>query len=253
MFKKKQITIVTISYNMAHELKMTIKSVLDQTLSDFEYVIIDGGSSDSSVDIIRMYEKKAEEKGVAFRWVSEKDRGIYDAMNKGLDYSTGQWVNFMNAGDKFHDNTVLENILDYLSPHNDVVYGNTLYSNNEMKWVKYPRNLKTFYKGMPFCHQSCFVQMVHLKEFGFSDKYKIAGDLDLFLKLYKKKLSFLYCDLLISEFDRSGVSNSQWYTALNENYLVIKDNAPETMFFWFLNVGLSLLKRNIKKILRIKK
>lgn len=100
-----KISVVTVCYNAADTIEKTMLSVLNQTYHDIEYIIIDGGSTDGTVEIIRKYADR-----IAY-WVSEPDKGIYDAMNKGIKVATGEWINFMNAGDEFYDKNVLTNIL----------------------------------------------------------------------------------------------------------------------------------------------
>lgn len=100
-----KISIITVVYNGAKSIEKTIHSVLNQTYKNIEYIIIDGGSTDNTIDIIKKYE------GQFFYWVSEPDKGIYDAMNKGLDAASGEWINFMNCGDSFFNNEVLSNFI----------------------------------------------------------------------------------------------------------------------------------------------
>ena len=100
------ISVVTVSYNAVDTIERTILSVLNQTYSDIEYIIIDGGSTDGTVDLIKKYADKIT------YWVSEPDQGIYDAMNKGIDVATGEWINFMNSGDSFYRQDVLSSLFD---------------------------------------------------------------------------------------------------------------------------------------------
>ena len=104
------ISIVTVSYNAVLTIEQTILSVINQTYPNVEYIIIDGGSTDGTVDIIKKYEDK-----IAY-WVSEPDKGIYDAMNKGVVVATGEWINFMNAGDIFTDGDVIDKYLQLIIP-----------------------------------------------------------------------------------------------------------------------------------------
>ena len=97
-------TIITINYNNGKELRRTIESVINQTLTDFEHVVIDGGSTDDSISIIKEYADRID------FWISERDKGVYNAMNKGLSHAHGEYVNFMNSGDSFYSPTVLEEI-----------------------------------------------------------------------------------------------------------------------------------------------
>lgn len=114
------ISVVTVSYNTVATIEQTILSVINQTYPNIEYIIIDGGSTDGTIEIIKKYENR-----IHF-WISEPDNGIYDAMNKGIDKATGQWINFMNAGDCFHDNKVLESLFGENNYDNCIaIYGNT--------------------------------------------------------------------------------------------------------------------------------
>ena len=112
---KPLISIITVVFNGEKYLEETIQSVINQTYSNVEYIIIDGGSSDGTLDIIKKYEERID------YWVSEKDRGIYDAMNKGIDVASGKWLNFMNGGDEFYDNKVIENIFKNCSYEDEYV------------------------------------------------------------------------------------------------------------------------------------
>ena len=126
------ISVVTICYNAKNDLEKTILSVLSQTYQDIEYIIIDGGSTDGTVDIIHKYSERL------FYWISEPDKGIYDAMNKGMDRATGSWINFMNAGDTFCDNEVIKNIFGYndLSDYS-VIYGDCYVSKlNQLQYYR---------------------------------------------------------------------------------------------------------------------
>jgi glycosyltransferase involved in cell wall biosynthesis len=108
-----KITIITVVHNGGKTLDQTMHSVFNQTYNNIEYIVIDGASSDNTLDIVKIYDEKiknGEFSNVTFRWISELDNGIYDAMNKGIDLATGEWINFMNAGDVFCDNFVLNNI-----------------------------------------------------------------------------------------------------------------------------------------------
>lgn len=195
------ISIITVSYNAKDFIKDTIESVINQRYKYFEYILIDGGSTDGTVDIIKMYLPYIS------YFVSESDEGIYDAMNKGVVAAKGDWVIFMNAGDRFVNSEVLSAILfSTIDKNAAVIYGNTI--------AKYPWGnclLKSnfFSKkdiNLPFCHQSTFVRNSLIKKAPFDLSYKVAADYNFFYTLYRQGHKFHYCNLSIALYDAIGFS-----------------------------------------------
>ncbi|KAA6350181.1 PGL/p-HBAD biosynthesis glycosyltransferase [termite gut metagenome] len=230
------ISIVTVSYNAVTTIEETILSVINQTYPNIEYIIIDGGSTDGTVDIIKKYQDK-----IAY-WVSEPDKGIYDAMNKGIDRATGEWVNFMNAGDYFYDNNIIASIyfssvLDNIS----VLYGNTLliYENKkELQDVK-PSRIFSKYKYMPSCHQSIFCRILYVKTLKFNTSYKIAADLDFFYRLYKINHNYLYFHSIIACYDVvDGISSKQYRQTYKEIIQIKHSYLIYLAFIVFFNLKL---------------
>lgn len=205
-----KVTIITVAYNAISTIEQTILSVINQTYSNIEYIIIDGGSTDGTVDIIKKYVNKIT------YWISESDKGIYDAMNKGIKVSTGVWVNFMNCGDIFHDQDVVSAIMEYELSHYLVIYGKTLMKYRWGKYIVTPVNLSVLSVRMPFCHQSTFVKSSFLKEHMFNLNYKIAADYKLFYSIYMDHPnSFFYYPNIISEYDSVyGISS----VSVKKNY-----------------------------------
>ena len=117
-------SIITVNYNNREGLKRTIESVIHQTFRDFEFIVIDGGSTDSSAEVLKAYDEHIS------YWVSEKDNGIYDAMNKGIRKATGDYLNFMNSGDCFYDDDVLRNVTAYASDA-DIITGRDYHFSEE--------------------------------------------------------------------------------------------------------------------------
>jgi glycosyltransferase involved in cell wall biosynthesis len=193
------ISIITVVYNGASTLEQTILNIINQTYKNIEYIIIDGGSTDGSVDIIKKYEDKIT------YWVSEPDKGIYDAMNKGIKLATGDWINFMNSGDCFYDNSVVFSILPYLSENNDVLYGDTILKNCKKKFKQY--SLSKLKRHMPFCHQSCFVKSDIYQNCYFDLTYKYCADYKFFYNLYINGYKFARLPLIIVTYDENGVSS----------------------------------------------
>ena len=118
--KENLISVITVCYNAENNLERTILSVLNQTYSNIEYIIIDGGSTDGTIDLIKKYADKIT------YWQSETDKGIYDAMNKGIQKATGEWINFMNAGDLFSSTTILQQMSDAIKPGTRILRGNII-------------------------------------------------------------------------------------------------------------------------------
>lgn len=195
-------TIVTVTYNAGELLQKTIKSITSQSLKDFEYIIIDGNSSDSTIDIIKSHA------GSITSWISESDSGIYDAMNKGIRRASGQWINFMNAGDTFTDSHVLEKVARSASVEADVLYGDRYYLKNDKKTFQKAKDISTIFERMPFGHQSTFVKSSVLKKHEFNQTYKFAADYNLLMTLFTKKYQFQKLDIAICDFLAGGQSES---------------------------------------------
>lgn len=192
--------VITVCWNAVNLIEETIKSVLSQTYQDVKYLIIDGGSTDGTVDIIKKYEDKLT------YWVSEPDNGIYDAMNKGLTVArsianktlnplpltldpNNCWVNYMNAGDTFAGNSVLEEIfsINAIGEEKLVVGGhaNLVYKNKID--VLYAQSPDAVRHQLPYCHQSAFVKLLlNGDPWSFETKYKIAADYKVFYDIYYK-------------------------------------------------------------------
>ena len=221
------ISVVTICYNAKNDLEKTILSVLSQTYQDIEYIIIDGGSTDSTVDIIHKYSERL------FYSISEPDKGIYDAMNKGMDRATGSWIIFMNAGDTFCDNEVIKNIFGYndLSDYS-VIYGDCYVSKlNQLQYLK-ASNMKKVHVQMPFCHQSSFIRKTRLR---FSIDLKIAADYQMIYEYYRMNgiSSFLYISKPISVFDATGISTTN-NNLLQKEYGIVYKRARNAYYYIYL-------------------
>lgn len=196
-----KLSVVTVCYNDCVNLEKTINSVISQDYADFEYIVIDGGSTDGTMDILKKYEDF-----IAFS-ISERDKGIYDAMNKSLKYVTGTWVLFLNAGDTFIASNTLSDIFDYRFDSDiDVVYGNTI-SVSPIGRVKcIARDLPPFGRTMPFVHQSVIVRVDVLKRYKFDISYRLLADMNLFYNLFRDGIRFLHIPVFISYYENGGAS-----------------------------------------------
>ncbi len=210
-----KISIITVVYNGQKYLKETIESIISQTYDNIEYIIIDGGSTDGTIDIIKKYQNKIK------YWVSEKDEGIYHAMNKGIEIATGEYTNFMNAGDKFFQQDVLENISKELNT--DLVYGNhAVYSDNPNEYSNVDVKNNNGIRNIPYCHQSVFIKTNILKNNKFDLKYKIAADYNQYLKLKYQNISMKHIPFTISLYLDGGFSSVQRENLINEYYNITK-------------------------------
>jgi glycosyltransferase involved in cell wall biosynthesis len=190
---------VTVVFNSEKIVEGTLLSVLEQSYQNYEYIVIDGGSTDNTLNIIKKYSDSIK------TLVSEKDFGIYDAMNKSIQYIKGDYVCFMNAGDYFFNKDVIKNIFDNCMCA-DVVYGDvdTLYNNFSI--VKKAGKLSLLWSGMQFCHQSAFVKSSFLRLTPFNVENKISADLEFFYAMYLSGRSFNYTNTVISRVTIGGVS-----------------------------------------------
>lgn len=193
-------SIITINYNNCEGLRQTIESVVNQTFKDFEYVIIDGGSTDGSVDIIKLYADK-----IAY-WVSEPDKGIYNAMNKGILKAHGEYLNFMNSGDCFYDNDVLKKILQNLDC--DFVTGKTYYEGGVHGFYKNDVTMLDFFKGS-LDHQATFIKKELFTNKLYDESFKIISDWIFFVeKLIFENATFHNTDIIVCKFESGGISMS---------------------------------------------
>ena len=234
------ISVVTVCYNAADTIEKTMLSVLNQTYHDIEYIIIDGGSTDGTVEIIRKYADR-----IAY-WVSEPDKGIYDAMNKGIKVATGEWINFMNAGDGFVDEGVIEKLFQNRTIDTvGVVFGDTLFIHkSKQKIVKFGDD--PHHKIMPSCHQSIFCRRNLLVSNPFDLRYKIAADYNFFFQLKQRKVEFQYIQLVVAIYDATDGISSRNVWRTQKEMMTIERNC---LFIYFIRIGLLGLKLCIKKVL----
>ncbi len=201
--KMPKLSIITVNLNNAVGLEKTIRSVISQTFSDYEYIIIDGGSTDGSVEVIKKYADKIT------YWVSEPDKGIYNAMNKGIKVAKGEWLYFLNSGDRLYDDSVLEKIFSSNIEKYDFVYGNVkrIPSNNVYAGeFTYEKLL-----NQNIAHQSVFQKKKLFKEIGkYDEKYKIAADYAFNIRAFEKLYSHVYLPIIIAEYDENGLSSTNF-------------------------------------------
>lgn len=207
-----KISIISVVFNAKSTVNETILSILRQTYRHLEYIIIDGGSDDGTVDIIKQYRQK-----VSF-WCTKKDNGIYDAMNNGLNHATGDFVIFINSGDILYSPNTISDVVDKITDINSVYYGNAMYVNKASK--------NTTWRGGPFskyrlsktniCHQTIFYPKIIYDNHRYNLKYKLFADWVYNMQIHSLT-RFKYIDLNISYYDDMGVS------AVNNDYIFKKE------------------------------
>lgn len=236
------ISVITVCYNAEKELEQTILSVINQTYKNIEYIIIDGGSSDSSIDIIKKYNSKIS------YWISESDNGIYDAMNKGIKIATGIYISFMNAGDCFYSLTTIEEISKYLSINRpDIIYGNANFIYEWGMKMKIPYPIETLNKRMAFCHLASLVKTTLMKQELFDTSFKISSDYNFLYHQFKARKQFLYIPICIANFDAVfGISSRNYFLARKENAII---NGSINSISWKIECLKIRITYFIKKIL----
>lgn len=201
------LSIITINYNNALGLKRTIDSVINQTYTDLEYIVIDGGSVDESVEVIKEFGNK-----ISF-WLSEPDKGIYNAMNKGILKAEGEFLLFLNSGDCLIDEDVLELVFSQNQESFDIISGNLnqVFPNGKHKLARMPDFINAKYLYNRFLsHPSSFIKRSLFEKYGlYNENYKIAGDHAFFVKAFLTgSIKYHHIDVVITNYSMDGVSSN---------------------------------------------
>lgn len=217
-------TIITINYNNGKELRNTIESVIKQTFRDVEYIVVDGGSTDNSVEVIKEYADRID------FWISERDKGVYNAMNKGLSHAHGEYVNFMNSGDSFYSPRVLEDIDRQISDA-DILFGNVFnpVSGKRYGGIKAGSEV-TFLtlKKEILCHQGTFYRRAIFDRHPYDESLKLIAD----WKVNVQAIVFDNCnvkvvDTVVANYDLTGMSSTQSKLHAEERQRVMSELFPE--------------------------
>lgn len=217
-----KITIITANYNSGKTLKKTIESVLNQTYELVEYIIIDGKSTDNSLEIIESYLDKFKDKGYEYKWISEKDKGIFNAMNKGIEMAKGDIIGIIGADDWYETETLKLVAREFKKDSNiDMVYG-LLRRVKLGKFYDVIGNYNSYGKGQ---HPTVFIKKEIFNKVGkFDEKYNIAADSDFLLKIKKIKLKYIFIDKILVNFSMEGVSNKKYLATRLEDLEVCYKN-----------------------------
>lgn len=245
---EKTLTVVTVAYNAEEHIEKTILSVVEQKFGDFEYIVIDGNSTDDTMSIVRKYEDKIDQ------IVSEPDKGIYDAMNKAIDLAHGEWILFMNSNDWFADADVLSDVFSGDNSDADFIYGSHKFYNG-VKTVEVPlRPLSSMWKRIAFSHQSLFSRTHIMKEYKFNLEKQIVADYDFYFRCYSEGKRFKKVNRPVSVISGGGFSSTSFYQRTKERWLVVRAYAPSmkvNTFYFFLFVW-GLVPSKFKSLARKK-
>ncbi|RIA10276.1 glycosyltransferase involved in cell wall biosynthesis [Flavobacteriaceae bacterium MAR_2010_72] len=238
---KVKLSIITINYNNLKGLERTMPSVLAQRYEPLEYLVIDGGSTDGSTAYIA-----SQEAALAY-WVSEPDKGVYHAMNKGINKAKGEYLLFLNSGDTFYSQDALSHFKPYLTPTNsfDLLYGD-LNVISEKEWIKtYPETLEfSYFVKDTLPHPATLIKRSCFRDFLYDEHLKIASDWKFFmLGICKKKFSYQYINTIIANFYLDGISSRSPALVKLERDQVLQREFALSFNFYRLN---QYLKRAIK-------
>ena len=243
---KPVISIITVVKNRRDTFVNTVRSVLSQTYSNYEYIVIDGLSTDGTLDVIRDNDTNID------YWISEKDEGIYDAMNKGLRVCRGEWMLMLNSDDTLSTNNILADVAEHLArSHADVVHGdiNVHYPSGRTR-INIPLETKYLKKTMCLNHGGCFInRSIHVRKF-YDTSFRFAADYDLLLWAYLNGHKFEYINKTIIEYSAGGVSGTPNYGNL-EAYKIWKSyfGRPKASFLYIKDQAPKIIKVPIKKTL----
>ncbi len=217
-----RLSIITVNLNNKDGLRKTIDSVVSQTFQDFEWIVIDGGSTDGSKELLEQYADHFS------YWVSEPDKGIYNAMNKGIKKAQGEYLQFLNSGDWLVDKTALERCF----AHNfsaDIAYGDLYFCNGAEKEVcHYPQSVSfRFFYLSSIGHPTSFIKRSILRETLYDEGLKIVSDWKFFLVQAMRSKRFEHIDEIVCCFDTKGISSVNPDLANQERQRVIREIVPE--------------------------
>ncbi len=223
-----KVTVATVCFNSKDTIEKTIRSVLEQTYEETEYLIIDGASTDGTLDIIRSFENDPR-----IRIVSESDKGLYDAMNKAADMATGDYIVYMNSGDVFASKDAIKDVSTYLDGRNELVYGDVIRIKDKGQILEKYRSRFTpkalVLQGKMMCHQSMFTGCDIMREYRFNTERSITADYDFLVRMLHDKRILKHADVTVSIVDNiEGISSSvvNMDTMREQDDISLRENFP---------------------------
>ena len=247
-----KISIITVCYNAESCIEKAVQSVIGQTYKNFEYIVIDGQSTDQTLAIVNKY------KGNISKIISEKDTGIFDAMNKGVNYSTGDIIYFLNSDDYFYDFNILEKIDQefFKNPSTDLLNGkvvvDTGIKNYDKSAFTAPCKTKKDLSRHGLCHQRVFVKRYLFEKYGlFNTKYKICADFDWLMKVFNSSVEIKFADYFIAHFYPYGLSSKERNGRIKETLTIIFKNVSLVEFLYFCLINFVRIPKKLVSFLYI--
>lgn len=235
------ISIITSTLNSEATLIDTIESILNQTYNNIEYIIIDGNSIDDTVDIIRSYEYKFKNKGIIFKWVSEPDNGIYDAMNKGIVMAQGSIIGILNSDDWYSVDAISEIVRTNKGKSYSIISGRknkVNFKKQVLDTIQNKKNIKkNIHKTMPLNHPATFVHKTIYEDVGiFDTQYKLSADYDFIFRAYNAGATFLFTDEVIVNMRNTGSTYQlkNIFITAKEDHEIRKKNKIKLAYFYYL-------------------
>lgn len=255
------VSIITVSFNSENTIKDTIESVLNQSYESIEYVIVDGNSTDNTLEIIKSYKKEFERRSISYLWVSEPDQGIYDAMNKGLKMVNGELIGILNSDDWYTKEAVRVVVQKNNSNVYSIISGKKNKVNFQKEILKTLDNKKDIkkyiHKTMPINHPATFVHKNVYKKIGlFNTNYRLSADYDLVYRAFRAEVKFLFIDTVIVNMRNTGATHQtkNLFITAKEDYFIRKKYKVAFAGFYYLNRivfnYLVIIRDFIKKVLK---
>jgi glycosyltransferase involved in cell wall biosynthesis len=253
------VSIITACYNSEKTIKDTIESVLNQTYSNIEYIIIDGNSNDETLNIVKSYEEKFKAKGILFKWISEPDGGIYDAMNKGIGLASGDFIGILNSDDWYADNAVSEIIRLGTIEDFCVISGKKIkvdVNKVEIKTFQNKKDVKKYiHKTMPLNHPATFLHKSVYEKIGyFNTKYSLSADYDLIFRAFIADAKFVFSDEVLVYMRTTGATHQMknLFVTAYEDLIIRKSHNVKLAYIYYLKriiFNLMVISRDSVRIL----
>lgn len=249
--QKPLISVITVCYNSAKTISKTIDSVLNQTYNNIEYIVVDGKSTDSTMEIVKSYELQFKEKNIAYRYISEIDNGIYEAMNKGIKFARGKWIGIINSDDWYEVDACEQLVISLNGIKKFEIFAGSIkrffYVDNHTYYQITTPSLDQINVKMTLCHPAVFVKANLYTDALFDVSYKIMADWALMKYFVNKNVQFLLTDKRLANFTEGGISSKRTWGFYREWIRVLKSTHR---FLAYYLVGKVIFRKEILALLK---